>query len=222
MAMGAAIALLALVAAPLLASSHPDSKRFGCYNNLRQIGIAGQIWANDHADRLPWVTPVSEGGTRPNPGTKPAVAWVDLITLSNQLFSPRVFACPQDSATKVAANWSSGASGFANTIFRGNALSYFLSYHGEPVFPRSVVIGDRDLRPSSLGSPSTCGRAFVTGYATVNSQDFSVSWTNVVHARAGHFLFVDGSVAFIDNRHVLGALMDIKANVSPIHLIGPR
>src|SRR5678815_2455869 len=59
----AAVALLLLTAAPLLGNSKLRSDRLACGNNLRQIGVAFQTWADSHEDRIPWLVSQASGGT---------------------------------------------------------------------------------------------------------------------------------------------------------------
>ena len=46
----AVFALLALIVLPALANNRPRSHRVMCANNLRQIGLAMQLWGSDHND----------------------------------------------------------------------------------------------------------------------------------------------------------------------------
>jgi hypothetical protein len=55
-----------------------------CVNNLKQIGLAGRIWANDHNGVLP----------------------SDFLTVRNELSTPKVLVCPSDKAKVAAATWN--------------------------------------------------------------------------------------------------------------------
>jgi hypothetical protein len=194
------LSLCMFVALPLLAVTRGDSKRAGCFNNLRQLGQAFQLWANDHEDALPWGVLVSQGGTRPDSGGKPANAWLEFLPLTNVLATPRVLACPADSATKVAQGWGSDSTGFLNSGLRANALSYFVSFDAttigtSPLLPHAAFTGDRDFRVSSV-APVTCSRR-VIGVRSVDRFDTTVVWTNAVHGGdGGHVLRFDGAVEF--------------------------
>jgi hypothetical protein len=216
-----AATLVCVAAMPLLGASTSVSKMAGCYNNLRQLGVGMRIWSNDHGDALPWVTPVSEGGTRPiNSIPKTAVGWVEFLTFSNQLSSPRVLACPEDAATKVALNWTTGPAGFGNSGYRANALSYMLSFHGSVWFPRSVAVADRDIRVTATGS---CSPGGATNVSVIGASDPQVTWTNAVHARAGHLLFMDGSVEFISSQSLIKAINGPQAeDGGTTHVLFPR
>ena len=104
----AALALLALCTWPALAGSRGDAHRAGCFSNLRQIGQGAQRWAMDHTERIPWLTPVADGGTFTNTLRVSAV-WLEMLTFSNELASPRLLACPADEGVKVASTWLGGA-----------------------------------------------------------------------------------------------------------------
>lgn len=221
----AGCALLAAAILPLLGATRSESSRADCFAHLRRLGHAAQLWGNDHDDRFPWITSISEGGTRPDSGIKAGAAWAEFITLSNELVSPVFLTCPSDRAPKVASHWGSGPGGFANSAFRGNALSYFLSYHGQPLLPRSVISGDRDFRPNTPG-PVGCSRGSINNAAGigVNQGGSLVEWTNSVHASAGHLLFTDGSVEYVNSAKLRSVLLspEVQNDAGSIHFINAR
>jgi cell division protein FtsB len=65
----------------------PNDKalRIQCVNNLKQIGLAARIWANDNNDVLP-------------PG------W---LAMSNELSTPKILVCPAEKGRTAAPNWTS-------------------------------------------------------------------------------------------------------------------
>src|SRR6476661_5082188 len=62
-----AIATIALTATFLVIRAHWHRPgcvlRISCVNNLRQVGLAFRIWANDHGDKFPWQVAAKDGGT---------------------------------------------------------------------------------------------------------------------------------------------------------------
>jgi competence protein ComGC len=222
LAVVAALLFVISLAVPLIGHTRADVDRAGCASNLRALGHAAHLWGNDHNDLFPWITFVDEGGTKPRNFGKTAAAWVEFSTLSNHLASPRALACPRDLATRSAAHWGNTTDGFVNSGQRANALSYFLNFHGWGELPRSVIAGDRDLRPGSPG-PLGCSRSFAVNTVGTTAQVPTV-WTNEVHVGAGHLLFVDGSVEYVNSirlSRVLGG-PDTQDDAQRSHLINAR
>lgn len=194
----AALALLGTLALPLLAATRADSDRAGCFNNLRLLGRAITMWGDDRDSLPPWITYVSRGGTRPDSGAKAGNAWFEFTTLSNELVTPRLLACPADTGVKVAAEFSNhGTRGYMGTGMRSLATSYFINMDNLGRSPLMVVVGDRNLRTVGI---TQCAQG-------VNNADFVnlsapnlVLWTNAVHGWQGHTLRTDGSVTFTDTK----------------------
>jgi len=78
----AARAELPMEADPL-AESKARADRIACINNIKQIGLAARLWANDHKDIFP----------------------TDFLSMSNELNTPKILTCPGDTARKKANNW---------------------------------------------------------------------------------------------------------------------
>ena len=182
-----AMTLLTALALPVLAASTANSQIAQCLNNLRQMGRAVQMWGTEHQYDPPWRTFVSDGGTRPNSGSKPGNAWFEYSYLSNELATPRILACPSDSGVLAARDFAE----YQSAAFRANATSYFLNLHTLSTQPANAVFGDRNVR-FNVGT--------LCPYAnnTVNLQ-FPMGpnpniWTNAVHGRQGNLALMDGNV----------------------------
>jgi hypothetical protein len=86
----AVIGITAVVIADLaIAWGIPALKRkvasINCRSQIRSIGFAGRIWANDHGDYYP----------------------SNFISMSNELNNPRVLICPGDRVRHAASNFVS-------------------------------------------------------------------------------------------------------------------
>ena len=188
----AILAFLGVLALPLLAATRADSERAGCFNNLRLLGRAITAWGDDRDGLPPWITYVSRGGTRPDTGFKAGAAWYEFTTLSNELVTPRLLACPADTGVKVGAEFSNhGTRGYMGTGQRALATSYFINMDNLGTDPIMAVAGDRNLRTFA---PVSCSQG-------VNNADYinlripqPPLWTNAVHGWEGHLLRTDGSV----------------------------
>ena len=55
-----------------------------CMNNMKQIGLAARLWANDHKDTFP----------------------PDLATMRNELVTPKILFCPAAPGGVQATDWT--------------------------------------------------------------------------------------------------------------------
>jgi prepilin-type N-terminal cleavage/methylation domain-containing protein len=101
----AIIAVLAGLLLPALAMAKSRSQRISCVSNLKQIGLATRLWADDHEGRFSWRVDQSEGGGKPN-GTDNAPAHVQFGLVSNELATPKVLHCPNDPTRMPADDFS--------------------------------------------------------------------------------------------------------------------
>jgi hypothetical protein len=215
----AAVALVLIPALSVLASDKSESQRIVCFNNLRQIGRAFQLWASDHGNANPWVVEPPAGGTRYDP--LGGNLWYQYLMVSNQLGSPKLLVCPSDTATKkVADNWSNlPPGGFLTVPYRNRAVSYIISLHSLPFAGQALLCADRNLRPS--GS-STC--SFLPGGIGVPQLilgDPQVQWTNSIHGEAGHLLFGDGSVRFVNSSELRSVIDPARTDGGWLHYLSP-
>jgi prepilin-type processing-associated H-X9-DG protein len=189
----ATVVLLFIWVLPLLAQGKARTEWMTCFNNLRVLGQAVHVWGDDHKGNVPWRTLRSEGGTMPDSGTKPGVAWIEWMSFSNHLDSPAFLVCPSDKNRKIALTWDLEERGLFNSNFRDNAVSYFAGMEAFANAPRGLVAGDRNIR--YLGFGGSCS-ARVNNIFTIHerSTESSARWTNSIHGVYGNLLFHDGSV----------------------------
>src|SRR5687768_4275521 len=82
----AIIAILAGMLLPALSRAKGKAQRITCANNLRQVGLAMRLWADNNDGKLPWKVDQSMGGGKPN-GTGNAKVNFQLSLASNELAS---------------------------------------------------------------------------------------------------------------------------------------
>lgn len=234
----AIIAILAALLLPALAEAKAHARRVQCTSNLRQVSLALRMWVEaSEISAFPWRVRVSDGGTQPDSGLKPANAAHEFLTISNELDTPKLLLCPADRKKRAASNFGSSIDGgLANPAFRDNAVSYFISldagtriYNGSAVVAfaeaqNQAVLGDDDFRVDvQPGSGGTCS-AGVNVPATVLTQPLTgnLAFTNRIHKSGGNIAFGDGSVRFTRSSD-LGRVMietDDSGN-GRVHLLMP-
>jgi prepilin-type N-terminal cleavage/methylation domain-containing protein len=84
----AIIAILAAMVLPALGRAKESGRATVCLSNLRQIGVALQLYVQENNNRLPWMRDQSLSGTNALPGPD--------IVLSNCLGNVNVLRCPSD------------------------------------------------------------------------------------------------------------------------------
>lgn len=198
-----AAALLFAVVAPGLANSRNRSQRLVCMDNLRQIGQGAERWAFDHRDDLPWQISQTAGGTRPPVGIFPTTTFVHFGIMSNELGSPKILVCPNDTRTgvKVAQDWSQlPFGGYFNNAYRDNATSYTINIHCWFSVAQAVMSSDRHLEVTEAYSTS-CSYGFkdVSALNLHGPGSSKIAWTNSQHGYVGNLLLRDGRVAEVPN-----------------------
>jgi type II secretory pathway pseudopilin PulG len=173
------MAILAVIAAavlfPSMARSNAKASRVSCVNNLKQVGLSVRAWAMDHGGRYPARTPMAQGGTLDHPlGFR---AWVHWQVLSNELSTPKVLICPQETQRVAAEDFESN--------LRNDQVSYFIGLDAGETVPQMILSGDRDL--------TTNGVRLGPGLYSLKPSDV-VGWAGVLHKQAGNTGLADGSV----------------------------
>jgi prepilin-type processing-associated H-X9-DG protein len=168
------IGVVGLVILPMLAKPKPKAKGHpkSCVNDLKQIGLAFRIYANDNNDLYPMQVAEAEGGT------KEAVERGELfrifLVMSNELSVPRTVICPADQRS-AATNWAT----LANTN-----LSYFVGLDAEDIRPNMILSGDRDIAENGQ---------LLRGTANLTTNR-PVAWHKLLHKEGGNVALADGSV----------------------------
>jgi hypothetical protein len=74
--------------ADFFAQAEARAERIACVNNLKQLGLAAHIWANDHKGQFP----------------------ADFASMTNEMQSWKILQCPGDKSRQIT-NWSQVAAG---------------------------------------------------------------------------------------------------------------
>src|SRR5882672_4039689 len=132
----AIIAILAGLLLPALAKAKSRAQRIKCVSNLKQIGLAMRLWADDHGEgRYPWRVDQSEGGGLPN-GTDNARVHFQFSLASNELATPNILVCPSDKERTPADTFA---------VLGPNNVSYHLGNDADQVKPNVIASADRSM-----------------------------------------------------------------------------
>lgn len=129
----AIIAVLAALLLPTFGKAKEAGRATACISNLRQVGIALQLYVDDNANRLPVMRDKPTGTNSVATNGLPSV---DMV-LSNHLGNVRVLRCPSDREQLFEQTGSSYA---WNSLLNGqradnlNVLGLHFDSHAIPVF----------------------------------------------------------------------------------------
>ncbi|HXJ56197.1 MAG TPA: hypothetical protein VNU68_05985 [Verrucomicrobiae bacterium] len=216
----AGVTLMFLVVVPLLAQGRPRSQLAVCLNNLRQVGQAMLTWNAQHGAADPWRVDVSDGGSRGHFSGAGNNLWFQFSWISNELRTPRILACPSDSAVIVATDFGYlSTNSFLHPERRNAAISYFLGLDALPDSPQHVLSADRHARLEPF--TTSCSSGLTPVYA-IDGKTTEWSQTNI-HGSVGHILFHDGRVELRSTAGLRQAFAPAVADDNgSVHLLIPR
>ena len=172
----AIIAILAALLLPALSGGQKRARRIICENNLRQTGLAFQMFAHDHNSKFPMQVPASAGGSQEFAENGFLVngnfyfGYRHFQPLGIFLETPKMLVCPADTRT-AATNFAA---------LQNANLSYFAGLNADYSSPMSLLAGD-----GNLVAAQTLLRTSAGG---------SLAWTAAQHRFKGNVLFADGHV----------------------------
>jgi prepilin-type N-terminal cleavage/methylation domain-containing protein/prepilin-type processing-associated H-X9-DG protein len=180
----AIISVLAALLLPALTRGKQRAQRIQCIGNLKNIGIAFQLFAHDHHGSFPMEISTAEGGSEElvqagnNINGVFYFSYKHLQTLANELVVPRILICPADIGREPAPTFS---------LLQNSNVSYFVGVTADYNVPGSILAGDRNITNDLHATAS-----LVRGTS-------GLRWTRELHSFKGNVLFSDTHVEEVNN-----------------------
>ena len=154
------------------------------------------MWAHDHEDKYPSVVDPADGGSKTF-----TMTWMHLMTMSNELVTPKILHCPSDAGKQTAQDFSNGAQGCATM---GNAaVSYAIGTSAGPDKPGMHLAGARNF----LGEDGqSCSPAAINNVITQLKTNDNPRWDNTIHVNAGNMVMADGSTQQFSQQGLAAAM----------------
>jgi prepilin-type processing-associated H-X9-DG protein len=167
--------LFVLLLPALVPVVHNGRQRINCISNLKQIGIAYRLWEGDNNDKYPMAVSVTNRGAMELVATGNVAACFQVM--SNELSTPKILICPQDTKAILAANFGEG--------FNNRNISYFVGLDvTNDTNPQMFLSGDDNFAIG--GVPAKSGVLQLLPNAPV-------TWTKARHKFVGNIGMADGS-----------------------------
>jgi prepilin-type processing-associated H-X9-DG protein len=186
----ACLAVLAAFLLPVLAKAKRRVSKINCISNIKQAGIAFRLWAGDNNNKYPMAVSVTNGGAMEPMATGNVAACFRVM--SNELCTPKILHCPEDTHRVYATNFSAGFS-VAN-------ISYFIGVDvADETKPQMVLDGDDHLTVNNVRIPPGILNLWTNA---------TITWTKDRHRGNGNLGMADGSAQQVTSdglNAVLGA-----------------
>lgn len=167
------IGVVGLVILPMLTRTKCGKPSIlSCVSQLKSIGLAFRIWANDNNDLYPMQVVEAAGGAKE--AAERGELFRVFLVMTNELSVPRTVICLADQRS-AATNWAA----LTNTN-----LSYFVGLDAEDIRPNMILSGDRDIAENGQ---------LLRGTANLTTNR-PVAWHKLLHKEGGNIGLADGSV----------------------------
>jgi len=156
----AIISILASMLLPALAAAKRKAQRISCVNNLKEVGLAYRVFANDNNDKFPAQAPVAQGGwqdivTGGGVITAAQGMYLNYALMANEMGqSPKILMCPADDRTANTNFFvlqTTAVAGYTipqqstTGYFNNTNISYFIGVGANDNYPQSILGGDRNM-----------------------------------------------------------------------------
>lgn len=181
------IAILSSMLLPALAKAREGARRAVCTSNLRQVGMALQMYTSDHAERLP------------GPGDDGRAWAAQVLPYAG---STQIFVCSSDARSEVEP--SIGGSGQYPLSYGWNSLRIdanrygFVSPDGSPLSLNAVALPSETIAAFDYLSTNAPNEAHVTDVTHLDGNTSTADTRRVADRHLEGFLalYTDGHIKF--------------------------
>jgi hypothetical protein len=167
---------------------HQGPMKINCVSNLREIDLSYLVWAGDNGEKYPAEVSVTNGGAMELVATGNVAACFQ--SMSNELTTPKLLICPEDTHRVWATNFSTG--------FNNSHISYFVGLDADQTNPQMLLSGDDNfavggvpVKSGLLQLSTSSPIAWTSGRHVSYNSHF---WTPARYRFVGNIGLADGSV----------------------------
>jgi len=193
----AIIAVLAAILFPVFAQARAKARQAACSANLKQIGLAFQMYAQDYDEMLPIWGYSLVAGPKPEDGPQEWFFTWDTV-LQPYMKNQQILLCPGN-------RYSRTARGYAMTRYTGDVYGTnwpcMIDYIPYPA--KTVLVTDKGHQAPGVNGDAAIEHFMQCKGSTYSGQDWAAdaSLRKMPHSNGKNFLYVDGHVKF----HAVGS-----------------
>ena len=221
----AIIAILAGMLLPALAKAKEKAQKARGINNLKQIGLAFRIFAEDHQGRFPHHVSTNEGGSAEFAlGSRVNEIWRHYQAMKDELSTPKIVVSPAPETEKriIASTFHDTLPPRAardTVLFNTNRnVSYFVGYDANETMPGTLLAGNRGITNRMRMSTDQARVVRFGERITPNSNGYA-GWDKYGAWKGqGNIAFGDGSVSILTSAKLRHAFVNSGAGWNEIAL----
>jgi prepilin-type N-terminal cleavage/methylation domain-containing protein/prepilin-type processing-associated H-X9-DG protein len=196
----AIIAILAGMLLPSLATAKKKAKQIKCLSNMRQVGMALNLYELDHAKMPPKASQVPDFMNRSGAAWKNncLFAIAPYLQGSKDQPSSKVYVCPDAKKPGDASDATElSATGYLpNAVLMNRSSSHFRNPSETIIIQETVrLVSYTALRPAVASDFGICQKEHFTFWHVSNSEKGYDDYSTV-HRRGGNLTFADGHAEY--------------------------